>query len=96
MNEKARILAMRHGELKARIALQRQALARHALPLEAALTRGDEVLKGVNWLKHHPLAIGAAVAAAVIVRPRAVWRWGKRGLFLWRGWQALRSHLFGT
>lgn len=94
MNEKALALAMRHGALKARIEEQRQTLARHAAPLETALGRGDVALQGVNWLKHHPAAIAAAVAAAVILRPKAAWRWAKRGFFVWRGWQALRNRLF--
>jgi hypothetical protein len=68
-------------------------LSRHAQPLEAALARGDAVLQGVDWLKHHPLAVGAAVAAVVVARPRRAWRWAKRGIFLWRGWRALRATL---
>jgi len=96
MNEKALALAMRHGALKARIEEQRRALARHVAPLESALARGDVALQGVNWLKHHPAAIVAAVAAAVILRPKAAWRWAKRGFFVWRGWQAIRQTLLGT
>jgi hypothetical protein len=96
MNEKALVLAMRHGALKARIEEQRRTLARHALPLEAALARGDSALQGVNWLKHHPVAIAAAAAAVLILRPKAAWRWAKRGFFAWRGWQAVRHILLGT
>jgi hypothetical protein len=96
MNEKALVLAMRHGALKARIDEERRTLARHAAPLEAALARGDVALLGVNWLKHHPAAIAAAVAAAVILRPKAAWRWAKRGFFVWRGWQAVRNILLGA
>lgn len=66
-------------------------MARQSQPLEAALARGDDVLRGVDWLKHHPAAIGAALAAAIVVSPRRTWRWGKRAFFLWRGWQAVRS-----
>lgn len=96
MNDKALTLAMRHGALKARISEQRRTLAGHTLPLEAALARGDAALQGVNWLKHHPAAIAAAVAAVVIVRPKAAWRWAKRGLFVWRGWQLIRNNLVGN
>jgi hypothetical protein len=95
MNEERLTLAVRHGALRARIAQQRQQLAEQALPLEAALARGDVVLSGVDWLKHHPLAVGAAVAGVVIARPGRAWRWAKRGLFIWRGWQALRNSLSG-
>lgn len=96
MNEKALALAMRHGALKARIDEQRRLLGQHVAPLEAALARGDAALQGVDWLTHHPAAIVAAVAAIVVVRPRAAWRWAKRGFFVWRGWQAIRNTLLGS
>lgn len=96
MNEKALALAMRHGALKARIDEQRRRLGRHVAPLESALARGDAVLRGVDWLKHHPAAIAAAVAAVVIARPKAAWRWARRGFFIWRGWQAIRNKLLGA
>lgn len=94
MNPKLLELATRHGALKARIDAQRRALAQHAVPIEAALARGDAVLKGVDWLKHHPLAVVISVATAVVVRPRRALRWVQRGFFLWRGWAALRKSLF--
>jgi hypothetical protein len=95
MNPKLLELATRHGALKARIAEQRRQLARHAAPLEAALAKGDALLDGVDWLKHHPVAVGAAVAAVAVVRPKRAWRWGRRGFFLWRSWQAVKSRLAG-
>jgi len=96
MNPKLLELATRHGALKARIAEQRRQLARHAVPLEAALAKGDALLDGVDWLKHHPVAVGAAVAAVAVVRPKRAWRWGRRGFFLWRSWQAVKSRLAGV
>jgi hypothetical protein len=96
MNPKLLELATRHGALKVRIDEQRRQLARHAEPLESALAKGDSVLKGVDWLKHHPAAVGIAVAVTVIARPKRSWRWARRGFFLWRGWQALKSSLSGA
>jgi hypothetical protein len=96
MNPKLLELATRHGALKSRIDEQRRVLARHSVPLEAALARGDAVLKGVDWLKHHPAAVVVAVSAAIIVRPRRTLRWARRGYFLWRGWQAIRASLIGA
>ena len=86
-------LATRHGALKARIDAQRLQLARHSVPLERALAVGDKALDGVDWLKHHPAAVTAAVAAVVIARPSRAWRWTRRGIFVWRGWQALKNSL---
>ena len=96
MNGKLLELATRRGLLQARIDEQRRALALHSVPLQAALARGDTLLKGVDWLKHHPLAIAIAVAAIVVARPKKAWRWARRGLFVWRGWQAVRSSLTGV
>jgi len=96
MNSKLLELATRHGALKARIDEQRRTLARQVLPLEAALAKGDTVLRGVDWLKHHPAAVGIAVAAAVVMRPKRTWRWARRSFFLWRGWQAIRKSLSGV
>ncbi len=86
-------LALRHGALRARIASQRAEFASHAAPLEAALARGDAVLKGVDWLKHHPAAITLAVTAVVVAKPSRAWRWAKRSFLLWRGWQTLKKSL---
>jgi DNA-binding transcriptional regulator/RsmH inhibitor MraZ len=46
MNPKLLELATRHGALKARIDEQRRVLVQHAVPLEAALIKGDTVLVG--------------------------------------------------
>ena len=93
MNPKLLELATRHGALKARIDEQRRTLAQHAVPLEAALAKGDAVIKGVDWLKHHPAAVGIAVVLAVVARPKRAWRWAQRGFFLWRGWRAIKNSL---
>lgn len=95
MNSKLLELATRHGALKARIDEQRRTLAQQSLPLERALAQGDTLLQGVDWLKHHPAAVAAAVATVVVARPSRAWRWAKRGFFVWRGWQALRHSLSG-
>lgn len=93
MNEKLLELAARRGALGARIASQRQTLAGEAEALSSVFSAGDAVLRGVDWLKQHPLAVGAAVAGAVVVRPGRALRWAKRGFFVWRGWRAMRNTL---
>ena len=93
MNSKLLELATRHGALQARIDEQRRTLARHTQPLQAAFAKGDAVVDGVDWLKQHPGAVGAAVAMAVVAKPARLWRWGRRAFVVWRGWQSLRSSL---
>lgn len=93
MSAKAIELAVRRGALAERIAAQRAALGQHAGGLETLCAGGDTLLRGVDWLKHHPATVGAAIFAVVIVRPRRVWRWTRRGILLWRGWRSLRKFL---
>ncbi len=93
MNERRLELAARRGALGVRIANQRLELASHAQGMAPLFASGDAALRGVDWLKQHPGAVFAAVAAAVAMRPRRAWRWGARGVFLWRGWNKLRSLL---
>lgn len=93
MTDRKQDLATRQGALRERIALQRRTLAAQSEPLEQALARGDQVLKGVDWLKHHPVAVGAAVLAVTVARPKRAWRWAKRGFFAWRTWQGVRELL---
>lgn len=87
-------LATRRGELTAQIAAQRDALAAHSWPLEKALRVGDRALDGVDWLKAHPAAVAAGVAALVASRPRRLWSLARKGFVLWRGWRNLRGKLF--
>lgn len=93
MTSKLVELAARRGELKAKIEMQRTAVAQHARPLAEALAKADHVAAGVDWLKHHPVAVGAAVAAVVVARPRRAWNWARRGLLLWQTWRTLRRRL---
>lgn len=94
MSARALELAVRRGALAERIAAQRQALARHALGVQRVCAGGDAVVHGVDWLKQHPAALGAAVFAVVLTRPRRAWRWAQRGVFLWRGWRTARKLIF--
>lgn len=93
MNERLLELAARRGALQARIADQRRQLAQHSLPLQAAMAKGDLALDGVDWLKRHPGAVAAAVAAVVIAKPKRAWRLARRAFFLWRGWKGVAARI---
>ena len=96
MNDRAHELARRQGELRARIALQRTALASHSGGLERVLGAADKALAGVDWVKAHPEVVGVTVAVVVVVSPARTWRWGRRAFFVWRGWRSVRNSLLGT
>lgn len=95
MNENLLELARQHGALKVRIEAQRQMLAAHARPLEGVFSVADQAVAGVDWLKKNPVAVGTALAVLVILKPARAWRWAKRGIFIWRGWQSVRNSLVG-
>ncbi len=96
MSDKRYQLASRHGALLAQIAMQRSLLRGHAQGVRSLLDKGDAVFKGVGWIKANPLAVGAAVAVAVLLKPRRVWPWGRRVFLMWRGWLAIRKKLSGA
>jgi len=103
VNSELIALAEKRGELKARIAMQRDALAQNIWPVEALLDAGDRAVDGVHWLKRHPGVVGAAVLALVVARPRRtfrmirpVWRLGRRGFVYWQTFQRIRRKLKGT
>lgn len=79
--------------MRARAAQQREALAQHVWPVENALAGADHALRGVAWLKQHPGAVVAAVAAVLIVSPKRAWRWARRSFVVWRGWRTVKSKL---
>lgn len=93
MNERARVLAERHGALRARIADQRARLARQVAPVEEAFQVVDRGVAGVTWLKHHPEAVGIAALCLVLLKPKRAWAWAKRGWLAWRGWQGVKKML---
>lgn len=95
MNSQLIALAEKRGALKARIAMQRDTLAQHIWPVEDLLGIADRGVDGVHWLKGHPGAVGVAVLALVIAKPKRAWRLAKRGFALWRSVHKLRDRLAG-
>jgi hypothetical protein len=93
-------LALKRGRLQERIASQRAALAAQVVPIAEALNAIDRTLaagrSGVATIKRHPGLVAAAVAAVVALRPRRVWRWGRRALVGWSMWRKLRGRIEGA
>lgn len=94
MNPRLLELMERRGELRARCAAQRQAIAADSEPLIKLFAVADQVHAGASWLRQNPAVVGVAAAVLVVLRPRRAWRLGRRGLMLWQGWRAVRQRLF--
>ncbi|GAB2180901.1 hypothetical protein DLREEDagrD3_11240 [Denitratisoma sp. agr-D3] len=77
-------LALKKQRLVLRSTGLRQALAVDCQPLSPLFTTADKVVDGVYWLRARPGLVAAAAALVVVLRPRTVFRWGRRGLVAWR------------
>ncbi len=80
--------------------MQRGELRRELAPIGESLRVGDRAVQAgrdaVDTLLRHPLALAAIAAAVIAVKPRVIWRWGQRGLVLWRGWRLVNRWLPGV
>lgn len=90
-------LALKRGRLQERISGQRTAIAAQVVPIVKALGRADQAVAlgrvGVDYVKHHPGQVGAALAILTLLRPKRVWRWGRRAFVAWGIWAKVRDRL---
>jgi len=87
MNARMLELALKKQRLQLKSAMLREQWCAHARGLTPVLSAADRVRTGVAWLRRHPeVLVGAGVAVAV-AKPRAVWRWLKRGVVVWQFWR---------
>lgn len=88
-------LVEQRGRLRERIAHQRQALARDIQPLRAPLGLparwASQWRQARTFVTDHPYVLGTALLAVVALRPRASWRWARRGLVAWRTWRSVQK-----
>ena len=91
MSYEAQMMAiMREREqLIARCSTQRIELSALAQQLTGPLRIADRVIAGFNYLRGHPLLVGAAAGLALVIGRRNWWSWMRRGYVLWRAYRAL-------
>jgi hypothetical protein len=70
---------------------QRLELAQTIDQLQGPLTAVDRAIAGINYLRSHPLVLGAAVALLLVIRRRGWWGWLRRGYLLWRAYRTIAS-----
>jgi hypothetical protein len=86
-------LALKKQRLQFRSAELRERFAEYAFGVSPVLKAGDAVVDGVRWVKRHPEVLAAAGVALVVVRPRGVVRWARRGVAAWQAWGRVRHWL---
>lgn len=88
-------LERERSRLQERIAAQREALGLHFVPVQNLLQTGDRIADVLNtvrgFVRRHPVALGSLAAVVLLRKPRAIMRWARRGLLLWRSWRTVRS-----
>jgi hypothetical protein len=56
-----------------------------------ALGAAEKVRSGLRWAKAHPEWLAGIGVALLVARPRAFFRWAKRGFFIWRSLRRLHG-----
>ena len=88
-------LHQQRGRLLERIAHQRQALAHQVEPLLGPLALPGRLAAMLDntrlFVRDHPYLVGTVAVAIVVLRPRLVLRWARRGLLAWRTWRSMRA-----
>ena len=80
-------LALRKQRLQIRCAEQRTELVRHAEAFTPLMRGVDRVMDGVAWARNNAPILSGTAVFLLVVRPRFVLRWARRG---WVGWQLVR------
>ncbi len=93
MNPRLLELREQRGALRARCAAQRHALAVHGEALKRVCSVADRLRAGLHWVRQNPAVVGVAATALVLMKPSRAWRWGRRALWAWQGWRALRQRI---
>ena len=79
----------RRERLLARCDAQRAELTALARRWQGPLNAADRAVAGLNYLRHHPVILGAAIALLLVIQRRGWWRWARRGFTVWRAYRAL-------
>nr|WP_315205963.1 YqjK family protein [uncultured Albidiferax sp.] len=93
-------LDQERARLTERIQAQRANLARDLAPLQRVSQAGNVVsalvAEAVAYVRQRPVAATLLLGGLVLVKPKGVWRWAKRGFFIWRGFRAVQQWQPGT
>ncbi|MBK1680321.1 YqjK-like family protein [Rhodocyclus tenuis] len=97
MNDRLIDIGVRRGRLLERIASQRAAIGSDLAPVRDALRATDRAVvllrSAADTLRRHPAMVLAGVAIFIALKPRRLWRWGRRAFVVWRSWRFLRQRL---
>lgn len=88
-------LALRKQRLQLRSAALREEFAARGAVFAPVTGWVDRARDGVRWLGQHPEVTAGAALALALFRPKALFRWLRRGWFLWQSARRLNGLLTG-
>ncbi len=91
MNPKIVELALKKQRLQLQAAAQRVMIMQALESASPAFGVAEKVRTGMRWIKSHPEWLAGIGVALLVARPRAFFRWAKRGFFVWRSLRRLRG-----
>jgi len=91
MNEKLSRLAERRERLVAQAAAQRTVLSQNIEAWRVPLVLADQGLAALRYVKSHPVLTMGGVALFVVLRPRHIGEWLRRGLVTWQIMNKIRG-----
>ena len=84
-------LALKKQRLQLQSAAQRIMILQAIESASPAFGAADKVGEAWRWAKTHPEWLAGIGVALLIARPRAFFRWARRGFFAWRALRTLRG-----
>lgn len=81
------------ARLQERAARQREALAQDLAVFCAPIALADRAMAMVRLLRTQPELIAAAAALLMVLKPRRVFGWMRRGFALWQTWRWLAARI---
>lgn len=91
MNPKIIELALKKQRLQLQAAAQRVMIMQALESTAPAFGAAEKVRSGLRWAKAHPEWLAGIGVTLLVARPRAFFRWAKRGFFVWRSLRRLRG-----
>jgi hypothetical protein len=87
MNGRLLELALKKQHLQYQSGALRNHCAAQVRGLQPVFEVVDGVNRGTVWLRRYPYLTVAVGVALLVARPKAAWRWTRRGLFAWQFWR---------
>lgn len=91
MNPKFVELALKKQRLQLKAAAQRVMILQAIESATPAFGAAEKIRSGMRWAKMNPEWVVGIAVALLVARPRAFYRWAKRGFFVWQSLRRLRG-----